>query len=625
MRQLINRLRGGMASRLMLAFAALILPLALFSAWSYQRSLEDRRKTSVDDAVSLGQTAAAIVHGVLRDLDSTTLAMSQALGVQQIPLAQPIVGPYLEAVGQKSPLLRTFFLMDPNGIIIATPSGQNLGVDLSNRPYTKALMSGQDFVLSEVIQGSETGEPTITMARAVRAPDGTLRGYLAAAFYPARLATVFPGSLPQDAILNVFDRSGTLIYSSYFQSLSTEQLSSARVPRVQGAVEGTVVRIPRTTETLDGQERLAVAVPVSEYGWAVSISRRLDALDAPLAESFRRQVAVLALVTLVALALAMILSEALSRPLARLAAHARAFGHGEATVPAPASGPNEVQALADALNTMALQVQERFAEREAALEEARAALAVRDQFLSVAAHELRTPLTAMKGQVQLARRLLVRGAAPAEVILLVERADAQADRLTGLITDLLDVSRISAGRFTIAPEPVALAALVERTVEMERGAMPPRDIRVEMPDPGLVVEADPARLEQVLINLLENARKYSPEDRPIHVRVTSADQTVQIAVRDEGIGIPPQDLDQIFERFHRAGNVDDSVSGLGLGLYITHEIVRAHGGELQVESQPGEGSTFTVVLPCVGQPPGSEPTPEKGEPADPPATPAATR
>src|SRR6266508_283416 len=133
MQQMINRLRGGMASRLLLAFAALILPLALFSAWSYQRSLEERRETSVDDAVRLGQTAAAIVHGVLRDLDSTTLAMSQALGVQQIPLAQPIVGPYLDAVGQKSPVLRTIFLMDPNGIIIVTPTGQSIGADLSNR------------------------------------------------------------------------------------------------------------------------------------------------------------------------------------------------------------------------------------------------------------------------------------------------------------------------------------------------------------------------------------------------------------------------------------------------------------------------------------------------------------
>jgi signal transduction histidine kinase len=206
----------------------------------------------------------------------------------------------------------------------------------------------------------------------------------------------------------------------------------------------------------------------------------------------------------------------------------------------------------------------------------------------------------MKGQIQLARRLLIRGAPPDDAALLIERADAQADRLTGLITDLLDVSRISAGRLTITPRPVALAPLVERTVEMERGAMPPRSISVVLPDPPVTVEADPARLEQVLINLLENARKYSSEEQPIEVRVTADDDHVTIAVRDQGIGIPPQDLDQIFERFHRAGNVDGSVSGLGLGLYITHEIVRAHAGELRVESEPGAGSTFSVVLPRNG-------------------------
>jgi signal transduction histidine kinase len=600
MGQAIDRVRGGMASRLLLAFAALILPLALFSAWSYQRALEERRAASVDDAARLGQTAAAIVHGVLRDLDSTTLAMSQALGVQQIPLAQPIVGPYLDAINQKSPVLRAIFLMDPDGIIIATPTGESLGTDLSSRPYMQALMSGQDFVLSEIVQGVQTGEPTITMARAVRAPDGTLRGYLAAAFYPSRLADVFPGSLPDDAILSVYDARGWAIYSTAASDIAWEQRDQSGSARVQAALAGQVFTARRVDSPLDDGDRLVAAVPVPAYGWAVSVSRTLDAVEQPLQLIYQRQVAALTLVTLIALALAAILSGALSSPLARLAAHARAVGRGEATAPAPASGPTEVKALAAALNAMAQEVQERFAERDAALAEAQAALAVRDQFLSVAAHELRTPLTAMKGQIQLARRLLIRGAPPDDAALLIERADAQTDRLTGLITDLLDVSRISAGRLTITPRPVALAPLVERTVEMERGAMPPRSISVVLPDPPVTVEADPARLEQVLINLLENARKYSSEEQPIEVRVTADDDHVTIAVRDQGIGIPPQDLDQIFERFHRAGNVDGSVSGLGLGLYITHEIVRAHGGDLRVESEPGVGSTFSVVLPRNG-------------------------
>ena len=175
--------------------------------------------------------------------------------------------------------------------------------------------------------------------------------------------------------------------------------------------------------------------------------------------------------------------------------------------------------------------------------------------------------------------------------------DAQTERLTELVSTLLDVSRIATGRLEIEPEPVALTPLVERVVELERAAEPGRAIHLSLPEARPVILADPGRLEQVLINLIENARKYAPPDRPIDVCVSQGEETVAIAVRDEGVGILPEDQQRLFERFERGSNIDRGVSGLGLGLHIAHEIVRAHGGRLMVESAPGAGSTFTVILP----------------------------
>lgn len=237
------------------------------------------------------------------------------------------------------------------------------------------------------------------------------------------------------------------------------------------------------------------------------------------------------------------------------------------------------------------------ADAETALEEARAALAIREQFLSVASHELRTPLTALKGQIQLARRRLKRDTPREDLDQLLARADIQVDRLAGLVHELLDVSRIAAGRFVIACEPVALGPLVERVVELERAAEPRRLIELSLPATVPEIEGDTGRLEQVLTNLLDNARKYSPPDTPIHVSVGVAQDTVALAVRDYGIGVPPEDEQRIFDRFHRAGNVDRNIAGFGLGLHIAQEIVRAHGGTLTMESTPGPGTTFTVILP----------------------------
>ena len=231
-----------------------------------------------------------------------------------------------------------------------------------------------------------------------------------------------------------------------------------------------------------------------------------------------------------------------------------------------------------------------------ALDDAKTALAVRDDFLSIASHELRTPLTALKGQVQLAERRLRRGTV-AQVPELIEQAERQVDRLTKLVNTLLDVSRIVGGRFALETEPVPLRPLLAHAVELTRAAEPGRSIELLLPDTSPILMGDADRLELVFINLLENARKYSPADTTIHVRLEARDETVTVSVRDEGVGIPPEEQARIFERFRRASNIDPGIAGMGLGLYIAHEIVRAHGGQLGVESTPGAGSTFRVTLP----------------------------
>ncbi|MFL5813508.1 MAG: ATP-binding protein [Bdellovibrionia bacterium] len=232
---------------------------------------------------------------------------------------------------------------------------------------------------------------------------------------------------------------------------------------------------------------------------------------------------------------------------------------------------------------------------EAALRES---VQVRDEFLSIASHELRTPITPLKLQAQQLWRMLEKGSAidTDRLRKFISMWNKQLDRLSSLIEDLLDVSRISGGQLSMHMEEVDLTQLIHEVIDRYQDQVTRSgcEIRMSLPDQ-LIGRWDRARLEQVFINLVTNALKYAP-GKPISISLSSRDQKAFLSVKDEGKGISAEDQGKIFERFERGG-ADDSIGGLGLGLYISRKIIEAHGGAIRVESESGKGANFIIELP----------------------------
>jgi signal transduction histidine kinase len=238
-------------------------------------------------------------------------------------------------------------------------------------------------------------------------------------------------------------------------------------------------------------------------------------------------------------------------------------------------------------------------ERQRAEQEALAAVRVRDEFLSMASHELKTPLTSLQLQMGLVKMGLAGadGELHRKLTPKLQTMERQVSRLKALNESLLDVTALDAGKVRLEPQSVELVALVREAVErlepdFSRAGC---EVRLEVEEE-VRGRWDPMRLEQIVVNLLTNAIKYGL-GKPIHVQLQRQGEGVVLAVKDQGIGISAEAQGRLFRKFERAVP-SQHYGGLGLGLYISRTLVEAMGGTIQVDSQLGQGATFTVTFPC---------------------------
>ena len=218
----------------------------------------------------------------------------------------------------------------------------------------------------------------------------------------------------------------------------------------------------------------------------------------------------------------------------------------------------------------------------------------RDDFISITSHELKNPITALNGYLYVLQKETVKGSAK-RMLSAIGKAKDEVQRITGLVNDLLDVSRIESGKLTFKDQKISFGELIEDIISEQQMIFTTHKMIVKGKS-SHYMEADRQRLTQVFTNLLTNAIKYSPKANKVRIEIEDRRRSTYIRIRDYGVGIPQDAMNKIFDRFYRAGNAG-SAQGLGLGLFISSQIVHHYNGTLSVKSTKGRGSTFFVKLP----------------------------
>jgi signal transduction histidine kinase len=586
--------RSGIAQTLVVLVLVALAPFIVLEVYRSAQDVAQRRHEIEQRARIEAAEEADTMDDFLRFTERFLATLAAAPSVQNMD------GPGSEALFKAARAqfanYENIFLLTSAGEQIASTVPVYSDPEARDRDWFQEALTTDDAAISPVLAAQGSGSSVVVLARAVTTPEGGRIGVLAVALNVARLSSVigFVG-LPNGSAVLLIQEDGTVIASGHDPDLWVgRQIGGDFLPELRTGA-GLVV-----AEMQDGVTRVAGYQPVGQAPWIMVASIPLSEVDTAVRQSLLRIAEQVAIAAVGAVVLTWIVLRRVVLPIRVLSDGARAFAAGFLNRRIPLRRRDELGDLAAALNSMATDLERRLEDEAAHAEALRRLNQLQTEFVATASHELRTPVTAIHTYAEaLLRPDITDEQTRQECLEGITRGSA---RLTRLVRALLDVSRIDSGRVAVTLAPVDAVAIVRSAVAQaapESGAA----IHVETAGDVPLATADPDRLEDVIANLLGNARKFSPADATVTISVAHQGDAVTLAVTDSGGGIAPEEQERIFDRFYQIERgAARGAGGAGLGLYIVRGYVAAMGGRIIVASTLGAGSTFTIFLPVAAIP-----------------------
>jgi signal transduction histidine kinase len=572
-------------TKLYLIILVMLIPMLTIQCYyiitRYNCVVESEMEANQDFAVAIGR----IFQNFIIDIGDSLYFIGMTIA-DSPDMDDGQINSYLELYNTLNPTIKYCLCFEPEGTVINTSlqNGRGIGANGRDRNYFQRLLDGEDLVVSEVIISRITGKPAVVVGRAIR-KDNQLKYVISVSLDIENLDNIMPEKRMSPASsFGLADSKEIIVYHKEHPAVISQMLKGHSGGPIQKALSSGLPAIEKKVfSRLSDTYLSVVAVPIPEIGWVAYANSNYQEVFHIAVNSVKYNLLVLLTSTLVSLFVAYRLCQRIIKPVNDLQQFAQNVCNGNLEMRTSIAGGDELAVTGAALNEMAARMRQ--------LETSQRL------FIQSSAHELRNPLAGIRGIVSLLRRRLASGKKIDDKILTM--AEKEVDRLAMTVNQLFDTFEEEQQDLPYSWETVDLAALLNEIASNLQVTADEHNFILELGDKQRpLVRGDADKLRNVLCNLLSNAVKYSPGGGEIVVTLGVEHSNVVVEVKDEGIGIPNEHLEFIFESFFRSENyagVDPG--GIGLGLSISKEIVLKHGGQIWAKNNSDRGSTFYVKLP----------------------------
>ncbi len=615
MRERLSRWMTSLTAKYVAFFTLLVAVPAIGISWYLlDASYNDSKSALIHQQQAQAQALAGKIDQMLIDV-ADRLRSTHGDGLSQAQLAlvlRPLV------VSALTPL--TAFYMNAKGRMVAATGPHSPGAEprygptivviggLSKRQFDQAQQGVYISPVFEIPDPDGDPEPVFYVAGPENYGPGVMgvvlpKSIFTTLFTEPHLGRGYAYALAGNGLVLDYPVKLLKTQSDMDIEQTTTYPKKLDLPQVRLALGSGASVGSATGENLRRRKVLTAWATVPSTGWKVFVEQPESAAFAPLRGKIWKTALLIAAFVAAAVALSILLARRLVRPIKRLQVAAEAIGAGAYDERIALDRRDELGALAATFNQMAERVQELISGLEKRVADRTRALEIASQhksdFLANMSHELRTPLNAIVGFSQVLKQKLF-GPVNEKQDDYLDDILSSADHLLALINDILDLSKVEAGQVDLEVDLFSLREALERGVVMVRERATRNGVQVELRLDSEIdlLQGDERRIRQVVFNLLSNAVKFTPQGGRVDVSAVRQDGEVLVAVRDTGPGIAAQDQERIFEEFQQARDTNgERPEGTGLGLALSRSLIELHGGRIWVESEPGEGSTFSFTLP----------------------------